>query len=49
MFQPKDGDPIKLIEEAPYVNGIIKTMIDEFAFVLNVLSVPIENSFWLAH
>jgi hypothetical protein len=27
---------MKLIEEAPHVNRIVKTLIDEYQFVLNV-------------
>jgi hypothetical protein len=31
---------MKLMEEAPHVNRIVKTLIDEYAFVMNVRVTP---------
>ncbi len=36
LMQPKEMDPVSLIEDAAHVNGITKTMIDEVDFIMNV-------------
>src|SRR5688500_13947969 len=36
LLQPRDGNAFRLIEDARHVNGITKSMIDEFDYLLGV-------------